>query len=208
FSLRFYNRDTKTYTKWTIPSQPINISQVTSSNHLTVGSYNSVSTKKIRLRIDIPTSEYPLYSHYQLAVIENTQAINGVNASLLKLEELNTASISGGLRTLYHEYKSNLRVDFVPISDIVVDLAAIDHVKTLQIKYNKLFAGNITYHELEYDRNPTIISGTIQRDTIDNTDDFQTSTKRGLWRDEVYRYYVSYYDDKYNFSRPKRINLA
>src|SRR5690606_576980 len=109
---------------------------------------------------------------------------------------------------LYHEYKSNLRVDFVPISDIVVDLAAIDHVKTLQIKNNKLFAGNITYHELEYDRNPTISSGTIKRDTIDNTDDFQTSTKRGLWRDEVYRYYVSYYDDKYNFSRPKRINLA
>lgn len=205
FSLRFYNEDSQTYTKWTIPSSPINISQVTTNVGL--GSYNAVSSKYIRLKIDTPSNEYALYTHYQFAVIENTQSVNGTNASLLKLEPLQVDSISGGFTTTYHDYKANVRIDFVPITDIVVDLAAISHAKTLQVKNNKLFAGNITYTNLEYDRTPTV-SGSVTRVTVDNTDDFQTSTRRGLWRDEVYRYYISYYDSKQNYSRPTVLDLS
>jgi hypothetical protein len=206
FCLRFYNEERKSYTKWTIPSSPYNITQTSSTVGL--GSYNAVSNKYISLRVDVPDEEFELYTHYQLAVIENTQAVNSLNASLLKLEELVIDSQAGGLTTFYPEYKSNDRINFVPIADIVVDLAAIDHVKTLQVKNNKLFAGNVTYTNLEYDNGGPVATGSIQRVTVSNIDDFQTSTRRGMWRDEVYRYYVSYYDDKGNYSRPKMLDMS
>jgi hypothetical protein len=205
FSIRFYNDNRRTYTKWTLPSSPVNITQVT--DDIGLGSYNSVSTKYIKLQFDVPDEEFALYTHYQLAVIENTQSVNGLNASLLKLESLGFDSVSGGFTTFYHEYKNNTRINFVSISDIAVDLAAIAHVKTLQIKNNKLFGGNITYKNLEYDRLPTV-SGSIQRLAVTNTNDFQTSTRRGYFRDEVYRFYVSYYDDNQNYSRPIRLDMG
>jgi hypothetical protein len=205
FSVRFYNQDRKAYTKWSIPSVPVNITQVNSE--IGLGSYNAVSTKYVRIRMEVPDEEYALYTHYQMAVIENTQSENTLNASLLRLEPLSFDSLYNGLTLMTVDYKNNNRVNFVPLSDIVVDLAAIDHVKTLQIKNNKLFAGNVTYKNLEYDRTPTITGGTIQRTVVDNTNDYHTSTRKGLFRDEVYRFYVSYYDDNYNFSRPIRLNM-
>lgn len=196
FCLRFYNEDTKSYTKWTIPTSPMNLSQ---NATLGEGDYNAVTSKYITLTVTLPTSELSLYTHYQFAVIENTQPVNGINASLQKLEPLTTS-------TFAYDYKSNTKIGDVAISDIVVDLLAIDRVKTLQIKNNRLFAGNVVIPDLEYDRNPTI-TGSVQRVTV-TRDDLLCSTRKGYFRDEVYRFYVSYFDDKYNFSRPKMLDMS
>lgn len=207
FSVRLYNEDSKTYTKWTIPTSPINISQTT-GNEIGYGSYNAVSSKLIRMVVTVPNDEFALYSHFQVAVIENTQSVNGVNASLQRLETPVINSIVAGKTSFLFEYKDNTRIDFVPIEDIVVDLAAIAHVKTLNVKNNKLFAANITYTNLEYDNGDPIVGGFLQRIPVDPTSDFQTTKNKGIFRDEVYRYYVSYFDDKGNYSRPKRLNMA
>jgi hypothetical protein len=207
FVVRLYNEDSKTYTKWTIPTSPYNISQVT-TNDLGYGSYNAVSSKYIRVQIVVPNDEFDLYTHFQVAVIENTQSVNGLNASLQKMEVPSIISVNEGKTTFLFDYKDNSRIDFVPIEDIVVDLAAIAHVKTLNVKNNKLFAGNITYTNLEYDNGDPIVTGSITRPAVDNTNDVDTSTKRGMFRDEVYRYYVSYFDDKGNYSRPKKLNMS
>jgi len=208
FCIRFYNEDRKQYTKWSIPSHPVNISRTTSG--LGEGGYGMISSKVPRLRFEIPTSETTLYTHYQVAVFENTQNADVLNASLLKLEDLSVSSSSGGYDTVYFNYESNVRVGTVPVEDIVVDHAAIETIKTLQIKNNRLFGGNITYSNLEYDRGaPTVGgSGAVVTTVSSNTTDFQTSVDKGYFRDEVYRFYISYFDEKYNFSRPKVLDLS
>lgn len=203
FCFRMFNEDTRSYSKWTIPSWPVNIS---SSEE---GYYGFATTKKIDISFRLVDSEIPFWTHFQVGVVEHTVA---EPQTLLSIQ--NITSLSGGVVNVvgftdYAEsYKSNDKIYTTPLADVVVDLAAIEKVKTLQVKNNRLFAGNISYHDLQYDRTPTVTGSTTTQATDDATDDASTTAYRGYFRDETYRYYAVYWDDFYNFSRPKMLDMT
>ena len=59
-------------------------------------------------------------------------------------------------------YKGNSRIGSIPLSDITVDLVQIKTAKTLTIKDNRLFLGNVSYADLKFDRGtPTVTSGQV-----------------------------------------------
>lgn len=207
FSLRLYNEDTKTYSRWTIPFNPVNISR--STDDLSIGGYGTVAAKTIQLRIDIPDEEVTNWTHYQFSVIENTSATPLINASLLKLEDLTGGTTpNAGWTTFFFDYDSNIKIGEVTITDIVVDLASIKSAKTIQTKNNRLFVANIKTENLEYDNGDPIVTGSVVAQVVDNKNDLHTTTYRGYYRDEVYRFYITYFDDNYNLSRPKVLDMS
>lgn len=212
FSLRLYNDTTKTYTRWTIPSLPVNITRDPGASELSVAGYGTIASKTIQMQFKLPDEEVSNWTHYQLAVIENTSASPLINASLLKLEALTGGSSASGLTGYVFDYSSNIKIGEVPITDIVVDLAAIKTASTIQTKNNRIFVANVEDENLEYDNgDPVIVAGvnsTVVRASVDNKDDWATSYHKGYFRDEVYRFYITYYDDKYNLSRPKVLDMT
>jgi hypothetical protein len=206
FVLRYYNQATRTYTKWTVPSTPVIVSREV-EDAPSQGGYSITTTKKIILTINAPTYAIGEYSHYQMAVIENTSATSILNGSLQKIEDL-TGVVAGEFTNITYTYSDNTKIQDVPLSDIVVDLAAIRSVKTLQIKNNRLFGGNLKYWEREYDNGDPEVTGNVMTASQDLRSDTAFSKYKGHFRDEVYRYYVSYHDEYFNFSRPKRLDAS
>lgn len=199
FSARFYNNVTKAYSKWSIPSTPRIVSL---SGTLPTGYYGMGSDQKITVNITgIPTSEQSVWTHTQVAVIENISEVRPVTAALQPIQ-----TISGSTST--YEYKGNDNIGTISLTDIVVDQAAIEYVKTLAVKNNRIFGGNIKYKPLSYDRNPTVTGSIITEATAQTYSDQRASDYKGHWRDEVYRYYAVYWDDKYNFYRPYKLNMS
>lgn len=202
FSWRFYNNITKTYSKWSLLSTPAIVSKDAAGDLFASGYYGLSSNKKLTLNITgIPTSEQSVWTHIQAAVVENITETKPITASLQPIQSFAGATAS-------YEYKSNDNVGVISLTDIVVDLAAIEYVKTLSVKNNRLFGANIKYKELEYDRTPTA-TGSVNAQAIFQTyTDANASTYKGHFRDEVYRYYAVYWDDKYNFYRPFRLDMS
>lgn len=206
FSYRFYNNVTKSYSKWSLPSIP---HIVTKSGTFNTAYYGLNSNKKITIDVTPVTSELSVWTHLQVAVIENTTETTPITASLQPITPL--------IATTFYDYTSNDSIGTISLTDIVVDQAAIEYCKTLAVKNNRIFAGNIKYRALDYDRSPSASGAVLTTATSQDfsgpilsgsTFDENVSKYRGYMRGEVYRFYASYFDDKYNFSRPKRLNLS
>jgi hypothetical protein len=205
FTFRFFNEDTGAYTRWTIPSHPINVSGDTSGE----GYYGLNSSKKIDVTLSVVDSELDFWTHFQVGVIENTTSVVQTVAALQKLEAMTGGSvITPGYTDFTYSYKSNGRIADLLLADVVVDLAAIERAKTIQIKNNRLFVGNVRYANLEYDRVPTLSSGSIVAQPASMSDDNNSSSYRGYFRGEVYRLYLTYWDENYNLSRPIHFDLT
>jgi hypothetical protein len=204
FVFRLYNKNRESYTKWSIPSTPIIISRAATPNQ---GGYGMSSTKQIQLSITVPTYDVGNWTHYQVAVFDNVQAANVINAGLQKIISTTTGSPSGENTIFTYTYKENTKIAEVAIEDIVVDLAPLKTVKTLQVKNNKLFGGNLTYWNRTLESDP-VVTGSIATQTTTGTNDFQLSKYKGYWRDEVYRYYISYFDEFNNYSRPVVMDMS
>lgn len=207
FTFQFYNDNTKSFTKWTIPSTPIIISRSVSGEP-EQGGYGVGTTKQIQYVLRIPTYDLINWTHYRIGVFENLQVANVVNGALQKQVPLTGGVVNGEYTEFTYTYKENTKVSDLPIEDVVVDLAAIQTVKTLQVKNNRLFGGNVKYWNRSYDNGDTVVSGFLTSTAGSLTDDTIISRYKGHFREEVYRYYISYYDEYYNYSRPKQLNMS
>lgn len=204
FSVRFYNSSSNTYTKWTILSDPFYVYKKTSPSNALLG---GAADFYIRLAISSLSGEFDLYDQYQLAVIKNTSEVRPTNADLLPLRQRSVDAVVGGLDVQYVDYKDITKIAEIPLSDITVDLAAVNTVKTITTKNNRLFAGNITYTGLEYNNGtPSISSAAVQTNPYTPYDPLFIN-RRGYFRDEVYRFYAVYFDEKYNLSTPVRLDM-
>jgi len=206
FSVRFYNSETNTYTKWSILSEPYFVYKKTSPSNALLG---GAADFYIEFRIWSTPSEFSLYNQYQLAVIKNTSDVRPTVADLLPLQNRVVSGTISGLNFQTVEYKDITKIAEIPLSDITVDFAAIEKVKTITTKNNRLLAGNITYADLTYDNGtPTASGGSVQTNAATSGPyDPAFINNRGYFRDEVYRFYAVYFDDKYNLSTPVRLNL-
>ena len=207
FTYRMVDPTRKKFTKWSSLTNPIHVYVTDAVNYISYAGVGLPTDQKITIDITPTDEELANFPNFQLAVIENIYPLDNssVNASLLPVELI--ADISN------YAYKSNNKVGLVPIEDIVVDLAPIETAKTLNVKLNKLFAGNIKYRSLELNNgDPSISGGSVLVDTESpatyHYDPNNASNKRGYFRDEVYRFGIVYYDKYGNYSAPVVLDLS
>lgn len=208
FAYRMVDPDKKKFTKWSSLTNPIHAYVTNASDYISNAGIGLPTDKKITIDIQPTDVELASFPNFQLAVIENIYPVgtSAVVASLLSVEDI--ADISG------FEYKTNTKVGTIPIEDIVVDLAAIETVKTLNVKLNKLFAGNVKYRALELDNGTPSVTGGgdvivewFTPATFYYVEDWSTDYK-GYFRDEVYRFGIVYYDKYGNHSAPVALDLS
>jgi hypothetical protein len=217
FAYRLVNRDKNKYTNYSLLTNPVMVFQEPNDTDtkLAVGDIGTITTSKISLSLTLSDTELADYTHYQVAVLENLDSVNypPLTARLLDPVEI-------GINPNTFDYKSNTAGTIIASDDIVVEKAAIQSWKTMTVKDNVLISGNIKYKDLSYDNGePSVgdgsdfithsFSGTDTQDTRSlYTQQTDASNNVGHFRDELYRYYVTYFDDEGNFSRPKVLDFS
>jgi len=209
---QLYNPTSNKATGFSLLGTPIHI--YTTQGISTLAGVGLGSNKKIKINIYPTEDELAYYTHFRVAVVENVGATTTptTNVGVTNYEAISTW-ISGSVITNY-EIKSNTQYQFVTIDELVVDLAAIQRIKTLTVRDNRLILGNVILSDLSLDNGtPAIGGGSVLKQSISGTpwnsgeSDLFQSLYRGHFRDEVYRYAISYFDNNGNFSSPKTLNL-
>jgi|GEM_PF-4223704 len=206
FAYRMADPLTKTFTKWSSITNPIHVYTSSDTSAQVFSGVGVPTPFGIVLNINPTTEELANFGYFQLAVIENVNATTITTvASLLPLEL--TAN------RLSYNYKANTKVGEIVIDDLVVDLAQVATVKTLNIKQNRLFLANVHYSDLSFDNGtPTITSGSVikaDNGLINPYSDQQFSTQKiGYFRDEVYRFGIVYSDKYGNKSAVQALDLS
>jgi hypothetical protein len=209
------NPETNQFTRYSLFTNPIHIFLNRASGKY--GSKSGIGVQSSgRISVNITPSEDELsyYTHFRLAIIENIEP-SGVAVTKAQLTQLTAISdylVSGTIQN--YLYESNVRLESIDISEILVDRLAIEAVKTMCVRDNRLVVGNIVYKQLDYDNGiPAIGSGSILRQSasvgqnlFNDPDD--ASKYRGHFREEVYRYAISYFDDDGNFSYPSVLDMS
>jgi hypothetical protein len=211
FAYRMLNPSTNVYTRWSTLTNPIHVyKQDSTSTGFYTSGYGVFTDRTINLTI-APSPNEAQFGYFQLAVIENIFPdgnANALNASLLAIETITPGS------TVAYAYSSNVKIDTIPIEDIVVDYSAISKAKTLNISRSRLFVGNIEYKNLTIPvaTPPQVTAGSILKDTTLTTSsvalDTAASLKKGYFRDEVYRFGIVYFDKFGNKSAPYTLNMS
>jgi hypothetical protein len=206
YAYRMVDATAKRFTKWSSLTDPIHVYQQAQTSGQQVYSSVGASTSfAVNLTITPTAEELANFSYYQLAVIENIYPVTSPvqPASLLTIQ-----AISGSSASFSH--RSNEKIGLITIEDLVVDLAALQSVKTLGVKQGRLFGGNVQYKNLEFDNGEPAASGSIIVDvgTDDSFNDHAfSSTKLGYFRDETYRFGIVYRDKYGNKSPVKTLDL-
>lgn len=208
YAVRLFNNDTSTYTKWSLLTNPVHVYN-TDEFKTTAGIGQSGSVyNSLGIRMSLEDSIN--FTHYQLAVVENVVALENAaqQASVLSPQAITPSTTS-----YIFIHKTNRKINTIDLSDIVVDRAAIKSVRALQVKNNRLFAGNVSYHDLEYNNGNPTATGSVIAATAGLVQNYydtpsNSSKRKGYFRDEVYRYAITYFDEYYNFSRPKVLDLS
>jgi len=220
FAWRLHSQTENKYTRWSSLSQPTTIG--VGYDNPDEQSYGGTGyTSTIYIDCDLSLWEdyetNSIYTHYQLAVFEN---INGDGAPILTAKLLQPESLSAftGVSAPYtatYVYAANKQaVELVTVDELTIDDAAIQAVKTLAIKNNRLIAGNIKYQPLDFDNGePAITSGTgVVKETLTKAvgyRDYDAATNKvGYFRDELYRFGVVYYDEFGNYSKVKVLDFS
>ncbi len=218
-SYRLINSENNIQTKWSQLSNPISMAVISDDNSTSSGDLDGFVNKSIRFDVDITNDDTAFYDYIQLSVIRNPS--NGLSAT--SASKLPPRTIASGLSGSIYQftYTGDDRRTLIPIEDITVEDAAIQNVGTLTTKRNRLIAGNIKYNPLDYDRGDISINpmGTsvIKRDignpskTISGDIGYRsavnTANYRGYFRDEVYRFAISYHDEFGNYSEPQALSF-
>lgn len=206
FSYRLVDPTKKRFTKWSSLSKPFHVYNRVNDNDLVYSSIGLPTAFSIKGFVSPTPEEVDRFVYYQLAVVENIYGINTPvqSASLQPIKNLTSANTA-------FEYKTNDNIGTVPISDITIPVAAIKSAKTLAIKQNRLFKGNIVYRDLTFDKGtPAIGSGNVEVATVVAaqqdlySDGYYSTTLKGYFRDEVYRIGIVY-KDKYGNDFPVKI---
>jgi len=214
------NPSTGQTTKFSMFSEPIQVYLSADSFNLVRSGVGVQSSKKIILDIKPTPSEMSYYTHFRLAVIENIEP-SGVVVTQARLTQIEPVSEYKSVDSVGvdpyitdYEYASNIRLETIDISEIVVDKAAIKTAKTIAVRDNRLIAGNIKYKDLSYDNgSPKIGGGSILKQSSGTYDNMfsvpsLSSKYRGYFRGEVYRFAISYFDEDGNFSYPQVLDLS
>ena len=219
FAYQMVSPATNKYSRWSLLSNPIKIYNTEGgASTIARGGVGMSSDRKIILDISATSEEVAHYTHFRIGVIENiytTIEESQLTAYAMPLELVSAYPAISGLSGWQYTVNASrvAGVVKIPVTDLTVDLLAFQTVKTLTVKYNKLLGGNIKYKALEYDNGtPFITNGDILMQTDNSHNPFSlqffATQYPGYFRDEVYRFAISYFDEFGNFSSPIRLNLS
>jgi hypothetical protein len=136
----------KSTTKWSTLANPVHIYSQNNGDDPVYAGVGLGTTRKIIWEIRPSEIELANYNYIQYAIVENVFTEPQTTADISDVRIVNAV---GGVITF--EYKANTSYGTIPLTDITVDLAAIDTVKTLTVSANRLFAGNIKYRSFPFD---------------------------------------------------------
>ena len=223
FSYRLINSVTNRYTKWAVISNPVIVGMTPATNTQPYGGVGFVSDANIRLTLALYQnySTNSLYDYYQISVLENIDGSKEKNQTVKvlsqkALSDFDFSPLPSNPATATYDYSTNAPADeLLTIDELTIDDAAIKSVRTLQIKHNRLIGGNVIYHDLDYTQGDPIVATTtthvneaLSGGAMAYSDFDQATNKVGHWRDELYRYAISYFDEFFNYSRPKILDFS
>lgn len=222
------------YTRFSLLTNPIHVYTTIPYNGFGISQYTAAgvglkSTNQITLNILLTQDEVNTYTHFRLCAVENIypEGASPLTASVTEVQPISQYLV--GTTITGYQFKNNYQINSVPLDEVVIDTAAIDHVKTLSVKDNRLIVGGITYKNLVYDNGvPQISGGDIINQSASITGTFpnisypastnQTwdsfsdhnfaSSYVGHFRNELYRYFISYFDNYGNFCPPVPLNMG
>jgi len=199
-------------TKWStftnpVPAIPLAYTSGTSINYYG-GPVGQQTSRSINYSIPIASTEASgSYDKIEIAVVKNNDGTYVKQLVAYVSEISNTvASGSGTVTGTYKGTESEYELD---IDEITAPDAPVETVKTLVEKDNRLLAGNIKYFDRRIgDGEAKVIEARTIRRAIDYEDPINTNKYRGYFRDEVYRFGITYHDEYGNWSPVKPIDFS
>lgn len=210
FSFRLRNSLTLRYTDWSVFTNPIPIipqSYTTGSTNAYYGGNAGYPTTR-SISFTVPRSALETSAYYDIVDIATIKNNDGsyTEQTLAYISSINNTPASGNLTIMYSGSESE---STLPISEIVVPDVAINTVKTIVEKDGRIIAGNIKYYDRRVlDSEASVTDARTIRVAVDYQDPINTEKYRGYWRDEVYRFGVTYHDKFGNWSPVKPLNFA
>ena len=199
-------------TKWStftnpVPAIPLAYTSGTSVNYYG-GPVGQQTSRSINYSIPIASTEASgSYDKIEIAVVKNNDGTYVKQLVAYVSEISNTvASGSGTVTGAYKGTESEYELD---IDEITAPDAPVETVKTLVEKDNRLLAGNIKYFDRRIgDGEAKVIEARTIRRAIDYEDPINTNKYRGYFRDEVYRFGITYHDEYGNWSPVKPLDFS
>ena len=200
-----------TYTKWSTFTNPVPIIPLSYSSGTTVNYYGGAvgeqTSRSINYSIALSTGETTSkYDKIEVAVVKNNDGTYVQQLVAYVNEVINTNT---GTTTLTGTYTGNEAEFELDIDEITAPDAPVETVKTIVEKDNRLLAGNIKYFDRRIaDDEVNIIEAKTIRRTVDYEDPLNTTRYRGHFRDEVYRFGITYHDEYGNWSPVKPLDFT
>ena len=200
-----------TYTKWSTFTNPVPIIPLSYSSGTTVNYYGGAvgqqTSRSINYSIALSTGETnSKYDKIEVAVVKNNDGtyVQQLVAYVSEIPNTNT-----GTTTLTGTYTGNEPEFELDIDEITAPDAPVETVKTIVEKDNRLLAGNIKYFNRRIaDDEVNIIEAKTIRRTVNYEDPLSTTRYRGYFRDEVYRFGITYHDEYGNWSPVKPLDFS
>lgn len=202
FAFRYKNSTLGSYTKWSLVSNPIPV--IPDASPLIGGSVGEVTNKSIDVSVSVSAADDSNYDFLELAAIKNDTGDRvGQDVAFVSTHSV---SASG---TLTISYNGRLAEYELPVSEVVVDDAAIETVRTLVETNERILAGDVNYFDrLLDDDEGLIVDAKAVTESVDYATAASTPSKKGYFRDEVYRFGITYHDKYGNWSPPKPIDFS
>jgi hypothetical protein len=217
FALRYCDRTLNRYTKWSILSDVIAVSnKVDTATEIKNANIGGGSGKKIVLQWTYNEPTATKYDHAEIAVIRNTDGTSSAATTASIVGPVSRTGMSIGGSTYEWEYSSNDAATPYNLSEVVIDDAAIKTFKTLSVKNNRLMGGGPTYEDLTFvtgsstpkvDPTNCAIKYDLFAPTFGTPADNELNQK-GYFRGEVYRFGVVFHDKYGNWSNVKPLDMS
>jgi hypothetical protein len=145
------------------------------------------------------------YDSVEIAVVKNNDGTY-VEQKVAYINTITNIAASGTLTGTYKGTEAEYEID---IDEITAPDAPVETVKTIVEKDSRLLAGNIKYFNRRIaDNEVNIIEAKTIRRLVDYENPINTNLYRGYFRDEVYRFGVTYHDEYGNWSPVKPLDFT
>ena len=202
FAFRLKNTTIGNFTKWSLFTNPI---PIIPENQGVVygGAVGEVTDKSIELDVVVTNDEEALYDVIELATIKNNTGENITQevafVSTHEIVDNTNVIVYAGAEAEYE----------LPVTEIVVDDAAVETVETIVETNNRVIVGSVKYFDrLLSDANGTLKNAVSIKRSVDYADVDDSQRYVGHFRKEVYRYGLTYVDRYGNWSTVKPLDFT
>ncbi len=207
FAFRYHNTQTLVQSTWSLITNPFPIVKAKIGFGWTGGKIGEKIGEKILLNVVQSAEGKKGFDAIQLAVVKN----NDGSKLPQTLAFLLTPSTEWFINPSTIEYAGTETTTSVDISELVIEDANVLTSKTIEQKDGHLFLGNVKFTDLSYDKgDPTFSNVITKQEVIDggHTSPHFTNKFKSYWREEVYRFGITYMDEFGNWAPPRPLDFS